>query len=100
MLISLIISHIFLQKTSGHIATKIKSTEKVVVVKRMGQIEPGESQSWNDVLLPIPPLPPTGLKGCSIIDIDYYVKVGISLLTFSEGIASIKLIFEQLRWKV
>ncbi|XP_046549331.1 arrestin domain-containing protein 3-like [Haliotis rubra] len=39
-----------------------------------GEILPGDSDTWNGDLLPIPPLPPSKLHGCRIIVIDYYVK--------------------------
>ncbi len=28
-----------------------------------------------DVSLAVPPVPPTGLKNCSVIDIDYFLEV-------------------------
>ena len=51
-------------------------TEDVVLVERKGKIEPGESDSWHDTALKIPPLPPSDLPQCNNIKIDYVIEVG------------------------
>ncbi|XP_046380703.2 arrestin domain-containing protein 3-like isoform X3 [Haliotis rufescens] len=43
-----------------------------------GEILPGDSDTWNGDLLPIPPVPPSKLHGCRIIVIEYYVKFCVS----------------------
>ena len=55
-----------------------KGTERsksVVAEKRHGGIKPGQSDSWSDDTLVVPPLPPSGLVGCNLIDIHYILKV-------------------------
>ncbi|KAK6180227.1 hypothetical protein SNE40_012419 [Patella caerulea] len=42
-----------------------------------GAIEPGDSDMWNGDHLPIPPLPPSGLRGCRIIDIKYSAVLNV-----------------------
>lgn len=37
---------------------------------------PGDSEVWSASLTQIPPLPPSFLVGCSIIDINYVLEVG------------------------
>ncbi|XP_071108217.1 arrestin domain-containing protein 3-like isoform X1 [Haliotis cracherodii] len=43
-----------------------------------GEILPGDSDSWNGDLLRIPPVPPSKLQGCRIIEIEYFVKLCVN----------------------
>ncbi len=36
-------------------------------------IPPGETGSWDNYLIPVPPLPPSQLQNCRIIDINYFL---------------------------
>ncbi|XP_050735692.1 arrestin domain-containing protein 3-like isoform X5 [Eriocheir sinensis] len=47
-----------------------KERRKVAEIKR-GVIEPGKEDIWSAVEMTIPPLPPSNLEYCRIIDIDY-----------------------------
>lgn len=38
-------------------------------------VQPGETETWTGDRLMIPPLPPSFLVGCRIIDINYYLEV-------------------------
>lgn len=38
-------------------------------------VQPGETETWTGDRLMIPPLPPSFLVGCKIIDINYYLEV-------------------------
>lgn len=40
-----------------------------------GKIRPGEEDKWINELLYVPPLPPTNLRGCHLIKIQYDVYV-------------------------
>jgi len=40
-----------------------------------GQITPHDSDVWSGEKLTVPPLPPSYLVGCNIIDIKYYIQV-------------------------
>lgn len=40
-----------------------------------GKIRPGESDEWGNEQLYVPPLPPTNLRGCHLISIQYDVYV-------------------------
>lgn len=61
---------------------------KVVTVERReltslsrGKIRPGESDEWINEKLYVPPLPPTNLRGCHLIKIQYDVYVRILLFS-------------------
>lgn len=43
-----------------------------------GKIRPGEEDKWINELLYVPPLPPTNLRGCHLIKIQYDVYVSSS----------------------
>ena len=38
-------------------------------------MEPNHSDIWSGERIQVPPLPPSHLMGCSLIDIDYYIEV-------------------------
>lgn len=42
-----------------------------------GRMEPNSDDQWKNELLYIPPIPPTNLRGCNLIRIQYDVHVGI-----------------------
>lgn len=52
---------------------------------RRGKIRPGQSDEWNNQQLYVPPLPPTNLRGCHLIKIQYdvYVSKFCHVLNFS-----------------
>ena len=52
-----------------------KSVTEIVATMKQPKIEPGKTFLWENLKLRIPPLPPSRLAGCSIIDIRYYIKV-------------------------
>ncbi len=41
------------------------------------QVAAGDSTTWNGRPLKIPPLPPSGLAHCTIIDVDYWLEVRV-----------------------
>ncbi|XP_046557797.1 arrestin domain-containing protein 3-like [Haliotis rubra] len=43
-----------------------------------GEILPGDSDVWNGDLLRVPPVPPSELQGCRIIEINYFVQFCVS----------------------
>ena len=47
---------------------------RILKVER-GQIEPGGGQSWENVEVVVPPCPPSQLRFCSLIDVEYYFEV-------------------------
>ena len=62
--------------------SKVTTTE--VFGYKRGAIEPGETDTWTDTAMRIPVLPPSNLKGCRNINIDYEIIVRtifFSLLT-------------------
>ena len=64
-----------------HTPTKSRAlTQQVTKVKR-GPIPAGGSDLWEEEKLVIPPVPPSFLNGCSIIDIKYTLEV-IQLFSF------------------
>lgn len=50
--------------------------ENVIVSLTHGAVAPGSSSYWRGELLHVPPTPPSGLQGCSIIDLSYVCRVG------------------------
>ncbi|KAK6180269.1 hypothetical protein SNE40_012456 [Patella caerulea] len=57
--------------------TKTKTEHKTVSKIYHGPIIPGDGDTWDGDLLPIPPLPPSGLRGCRIIDIAYRLAINV-----------------------
>lgn len=49
-------------------------TRELSAVRR-GKIQAGDVDEWRDEQLYIPPLPPTNLRGCHIISVQYDVYV-------------------------
>lgn len=45
-----------------------------------GKVRPGESDEWSNEQLYVPPLPPTNLRGCHLIKIQYDVYVSLNSL--------------------
>lgn len=60
-----------------HVHTPRRETKKkkeIVSEVSVGPVEAGNSQTWNQSIQ-IPPLPPSNLVNCGIIDVDYDIKV-------------------------
>ena len=51
-----------------------KKTARILQEVRRGPIEEGSSDTWNGQPLSIPPVPPSGLGGCRIIDVSYRLE--------------------------
>ncbi|XP_064605367.1 arrestin domain-containing protein 3-like [Liolophura sinensis] len=62
------------QVISFHASTKTKSSTTVIARVNHSEIAPGGSDVWSGDRLHIPPIPPSRLDGCSIIDITYILK--------------------------
>lgn len=45
-----------------------------------GKIKPGEKDEWINEQLYVPPLPPTNLRGCHLIKIQYDVYVSLCMV--------------------
>ena len=56
---------------------KSRHSESIIFEVAKGAIEPGESDSWHETALKIPPLPPSELPHCNNIQIKYRIEVGI-----------------------
>lgn len=55
---------------------KVVQTEKRELASLVrGKIKPGETDEWTNERLYVPPLPPTNLRGCHLINIEYDVYV-------------------------
>jgi hypothetical protein len=57
-----------------------RETKDVVAYVVEGPIEPGNSFSWKEIELTIPPIPPSRMDHCKLIDIDYYLLVTHNLV--------------------
>lgn len=61
--------------TIFHATTKSRSSTNEVAKVLHQDVQPGETETWTGDRLMIPPLPPSFLVGCSIIDINYYLEL-------------------------
>ncbi|XP_072050546.1 arrestin domain-containing protein 3-like [Amphiura filiformis] len=62
------------QYTTYHSTRSRKTVAENVQIVDGDGIEPEASLSWTDAQIDIPPLPPTELKYCTVIDIQYELK--------------------------
>lgn len=60
-----------------------KKIKNVVVMVQEGPAPAGTTKHWN-LQLEIPPIPPSNLVNCNIIDLDYDFKVRLTYCTNSE----------------
>lgn len=70
-------SYFFRSQTIQYLARgKIVQVEKreLAIISR-GKIRPGSVDEWRNEQLYVPPLPPTNLRGCHLIKIQYDVYV-------------------------
>nr|XP_022332254.1 arrestin domain-containing protein 3-like [Crassostrea virginica] len=61
--------------TMFHATTESKSSSQEVARVTHPDLQPGETDSWSGGRLVLPPLPPSFLVGCGIIDINYYLEL-------------------------
>lgn len=55
-------------------------TRELASVSR-GKIRPGEGEEWLNEQMYVPPLPPTNLRGCHLINVLYHVYVSINVVS-------------------
>lgn len=69
---------VFLNKTvtfkTIHPRRAVKGDQKTIAEISMGPVEVNSSKNWQQNFQ-IPPLPPSNLNNCGIIDLDYALKV-------------------------
>lgn len=53
----------------------VQSERRELASLTRGKIRPGEKDEWTNEQLYVPPLPPTNLRGCHLIKIQYDVYV-------------------------
>ncbi|KAL4219577.1 hypothetical protein ACF0H5_022151 [Mactra antiquata] len=71
---------VILIRTTTYIAGSLRRSFDVCVGGlKHSDIETGGSDIWNGDKLHIPPVPPSFLPGCNIIDIQYFVKIEVNL---------------------
>lgn len=58
---------------------QIEKRELAVIAR--GKIRAGSTDRWQNESIYVPPLPPTNLEGCHLIDIKYDVFVSCSVLS-------------------
>lgn len=76
---------LFLQNVKFHTQMPRRATKEdsiVIAELQVGPIEPGKSANWNQKMT-IPPLPPSNLVNCGIIDLDYDLKVLLKNFTLN-----------------
>ncbi|XP_046337202.1 arrestin domain-containing protein 3-like [Haliotis rufescens] len=64
--------------TMFHATSKTRTSSRVIAKLKHGEIEEGGHDYWNGDQLVIPPLPPSFLAGCNIIDIRYNVQFEVT----------------------
>ncbi|XP_045187225.2 arrestin domain-containing protein 3-like isoform X2 [Mercenaria mercenaria] len=60
-----------------HATSKTKKVNNVLFELKHGKIDGGGTDIWMNEKLHIPPVPPSYLQGCNIIDIRYYVMITV-----------------------
>ena len=58
-----------------HATRKTRVVNNVLYEVKHGKIDGGGTDVWRSEKLHIPPVPPSYLQGCNIIDIRYYATV-------------------------
>lgn len=61
--------------TRFHATSKSRTSSSVVTSLKKGEIKAGDTEVWSGELLHIPPLPPSALMYCRIIDIEYQITM-------------------------
>ena len=75
--ISLIEHEKYTARSGMPVRRRIKQVPRTVVSHTQPKIEPGETFTWSNVALQIPPLPPSELIYCNIIDVNYRVVLTV-----------------------
>jgi len=57
-----------------------KTVEVSISEKNLGYVDAGQSKTFEREALPVPPLPPSNLTNCGIIDLEYYLEVFFFLI--------------------
>ncbi len=66
---------------SGNLQSR--SVSRIVAEASRDQVQAGQNDKWENVALRIPPIPPSRLVGCNIINIAYVIKVMRHLVMIS-----------------
>ena len=65
----------FIQHLVFRARGKSKTVERTLQEIKRGEIQAGESETWDSVMVPVPAVPPTNFGGhCSIMDVDYKLE--------------------------
>lgn len=62
-----------------HGGSKKRETREIACLQH-GSISPGGSDVWSGERIQVPPLPPSYLPHCNIIEIEYYVELAVDVL--------------------
>ena len=65
------------QRVKYHATDKTKTVNNTLFRDMKGRIAGGSTDVWKDVKMLIPPVPPSYLLGCNIIDIKYIAMVSV-----------------------
>ena len=69
------------QQVKYHARSKTRTVNNVLFEKKQGKIDGGGTDVWRDEKMFIPPVPPSYLLGCKIIDIRYLIMVSQLIAT-------------------
>ena len=61
----------------SHSAGGSKTAQKLIQELQQPGLEPKSSEKWVNLAFHIPPAPPTGLDGCSLINLSYHMQIRV-----------------------
>lgn len=71
-----------MQECNFHASGNSKKTLRPIRQVQGPQVGPGESEIWIEKMLRIPPVPPSRLATCRLIDVQYFLKVRYQMLKY------------------
>ncbi|KAF2885772.1 hypothetical protein ILUMI_20407 [Ignelater luminosus] len=66
---------------------EVKKDLKIITELKVGPVAPHGSNTWNQPLT-IPPIPPSNLTNCGLIDLDYELKIEVNVSGFHTNMES------------
>lgn len=69
-------------------STSTRKTKDVILTVQEGPAPAGTTKNWN-LTMEIPPIPPSNLVNCNIIDLDYDLKVRVVIALDSSWMSTI-----------
>ena len=80
-------SLVFFQQVTYYAKGGTKTINNCLQELKHGKVSGKSRDVWTNEKLLIPPVPPSGLLGCSIIDIKYFATVSEQQSTYSKNLS-------------